>query len=438
MAKRVLSIIMIMVLAVSLLTACAQKPQETATPQTAPAQEKKEPVKIKFFTGKVETVDLMNELIAQFNTENPDIIVEQEFQKDASGVIKVKFASGDVPDITTVVMQEYIDQGKYLDLSNESWWSRVQPSIKELVTDVKSGKQYRIATNMTMAGFYYNKQLFNELGLKEAATWDEFISNLKTIKEKKPDVTPIFVGGKEPWMLGHLIEFMAHGVIKQQLGTTEAKKAFLANDDSKLRFEAEDGPMASFAARILELKKGGYFNRDFLTASYGDQIEAFASGKAGMISQGMWALSGILEKNSNMEIGFSPYPPIIGGTKPTILSAEDSAYAITAESQHKEEAKRFLEFLFKPENLKKYSEFIKSPSAFTDVNADWGVLKDEVSKALGSGVNIGFTNEVPAGFSGDDAGRMVQELYAGNYKTPLDFAKGYKKTWDNAWKASNK
>lgn len=70
-----------------------------------------------------------------------------------------------------------------------------------------------------------------------------------------------------------------------------------------------------------------------------------------------------------------------------ILTAEDSAYAITSASKHKEEARKFLDFLFKPENLKKYSEFIK---------------------------------------------------LAGKYKTPEEFAKAYKNTWDNAWKAANK
>ena len=47
-----------------------------------------------------------------------------------------------------------------------------------------------------------NKSIFAELGLKEAATWDEFKSNLKTIKEKKPDVTPWFIPGKKAWSLG--------------------------------------------------------------------------------------------------------------------------------------------------------------------------------------------------------------------------------------------
>jgi raffinose/stachyose/melibiose transport system substrate-binding protein len=416
----------------STFAGCGTKP--VATPAV-----KKDPVKISFFTGKVETVDLVNDMIKQFNAENPGIIVEQEFQKDASNVIKVKFASGAIPDITTVVSQDYVDQGKYVDLSNESaWWSRVQPSIKEMCTDVKTGKQYEIASNMTMAGLYYNKKIFSDLGLKEAKTWVEFKNNLMTIKDKKPEVVPMFVGGKEPWMLGHLIEFMPHGIIKQKYGATETKKAMLANDDSKLQFATEGGPMDTFAKKILGLKESGLFNKDFLTATYDNQLEAFATGKAAIISQGMWALSGILDKNKDFkDIGFSPYPSIVDGTKPVILSAEDSVYAITTASTHKEEAKKFLDFMFKAENLKKYSETTKSPSAFIDVKADWGILKDEVSMALTNGVNIGFTSG-PSGFSGDDAGRMVQELYAGKYKTSLDFAKAYKATWDKAWNATNK
>jgi raffinose/stachyose/melibiose transport system substrate-binding protein len=61
-----------------------------------------------------------------------------------------------------------------------------------------------------------------------------------------------------------------------------------------------------------------------------------------------------------------------------------------------------------------------------------------VAQALKNGVNIGFTTEGPSGFSGDDAGRMVQELYMGKYRTSIDFAKAYKASWDKAWKAANK
>jgi len=420
--KRILIFSFILVLMLSLV----------ATAQT--------PIKIKFFTGKVETVDLVDDMIAEFNKENPGIIVSQEFQKDASSVIKIKFAAGDVPDITTSITQDYIDQGLFLDLSDETqWWSRVLPSIKEMCTDVKTGKQYKIASNMTMAGLFYNKKLFSELGLKEATTWKEFVSNLEKIKANKPNVVPMFLAGKDSWTLGHLMEFMADGVIKQQLGAVEAKKAFLSNDDSKLQYGAVGGPMEAFARRLLELQNKKLINSDAVTATYDNQIEEFAQGNVGLISQGMWALGGILERNPDLtaeDIGFCPFPPIVEGTSPTILNAEDSVYAITSASEHPEEAKKFIDFMFKVDNLKKYSEYLKSPSAFIDVNPDWGILKDEVIKALQNGVNIGFSNERPSGFSGDDIGRMVQALLAGEYSTSIKFAEAYKVEWDKAWNAT--
>ena len=114
------------------------------------------------------------------------------------------------------------------------------------------------------------------------------------------------------------------------------------------------------------------------------------------------------------------------------MSAEDSGYSISATTEYKEEAIEFLNFLFNAENQKKYSETSKAPSAFTDVNAEWANanIVTEVSAAVNSAVNIGFTNEKPAGFSGDDAGRLVQELLAGNY-TAAEFATAYQKAWDD-------
>ncbi|HUX50590.1 MAG TPA: hypothetical protein VMW73_07320, partial [Spirochaetia bacterium] len=92
--------------------------------------------------------------------------------------------------------------------------------------------------------------------------------------------------------------------------------------------------------------------------------------------------------------------------------------------------------LFSPENQKSYSELLKEPSAFTNVNADWGPIKDQVAEALKVGVNIPFT-PWPSGFSGDDAGRMVQELLIGQYKSPTDFAKAYADAWNKAWNSAH-
>lgn len=393
--------------------------------------------KVSFFTGKIETVDLLNEIIDGFNAANPGIVVEQEYQNDASSIIKVKFASGEVPDVMTTYEQEFVDQGKYMDLSGmNEWWERLIPSMRESCTDLKTGKQYRVCTNMTMAGFFYNKEIFSKLGLTPATTWDEFVQNLTVIREKMPDVDPWFIFGKEAWHLGHLIEFIPHGYLKQSLGALECKTAMLNNDSAKLNFGASDGCIAVFAQNLLDLQAKGLINEDVLTATSDNCVEAFVTGKAAMFSNGMWALSGILEANPDMadKIGFAPYPAYMPDSQPVVLCAEDSGYSISATTQNGDAAKAFLSYLFSAENQKKYAEALGSPSAFTDVNAEWApkAFAEEVNAALSSAVNIGFTNEKPAGFSGDDAGRMVQDLLAGTYDAQ-SFAQAYEKAWNEGF-----
>lgn len=394
-----------------------------------------EKVRIKLFTGKIETIDVMDDIIADFNASQDRIEVEQEYQKDASNIIKIKFASGEVPDIMTTYEQGFVDEGKYLDLSGQSeWWDRLSPSMKEACTDVKTGNQYRVCTNMTMAGFFYNKEMLDEMGLEIPRQWDDFVTVLETIKKEKPDVTPWFIFGSEAWHLGHLIEFIPHGYVKSTLGTIDAKKAMLNNDQPSLRFGEPDGPMAVFASKMLELQDKGLINEDVLTATSDNCVQDFVNGKAAMFSNGMWVISSLLEANPDMadKIGFAPYPAYMPDSKPVVLSAEDSGYSISATTEHKEEAIEFLNFLFLPENQKKYSEAAKAPSAFTDVTADWApeTIVKEVSAAVDSAVNIGYTNEKPAGFSGDDAGRMLQELFSGQY-TAEEFAEAYEQAWQD-------
>ena len=391
-------------------------------------------VDLTFFTGKVETVDLLDEIIADFNAQSGGITVEQEYQNDASNIIKIKFASGEAPDIMTTYEQEYVDQGKYLDLSDmDEIWNRLIPSMKESCTDISSGKQYRICTNMTMAGFFYNKEIFAKLGIEPATTWEGFVANLEKIKTEMPDVDPWFIFGSEAWHLGHLIEFIPHGYIKAKYGATAAKTAMLNNDKSILNFGDPNGAMATFAAGLLELQEKGLINEDVLTATNDNCVDAFVSGKAAMFSNGMWALSSVLAKDPEMadKIGFAPYPAMMEDGTPMVLVAEDSGYSISADTEHVEEAKAFLTYLFSADNQKKYAESLGSPSAFTDVDAKWAPdsIVEGVNSAVSSAANIGFTNEKPAGFSGDDAGRMVQDLLAGKY-TAEEFAKAYEAAWD--------
>ncbi len=423
--KRITALLLAVIM-VFALAACGQ-------PEAGGEGDAAQNVDLSFFTGKVETVDLIDEIIAAYNAQSNGITVEQEYQNDASNIIKVKFASGESPDVMTTYEQEFVDQGKYMDLGEMSqWWDRLIPSMKENCTDLNSGKQFRVCTNMTMAGFFYNKQMYEDLGLEVATTWEQFVSNLEAIKAAYPDVDPWFIFG-EAWHLGHLIEFLPHGYIRAKYGATEAKKAFLNNDSAVLNWADPDGAMGTFAKNLVDLQNKGLINADVLTATSDNCIDAFVTGKCAMFSNGMWCLSSILEKNPDMadNIGFAPYPSFMADGTPVVLVAEDSGYCISADTENTDAAVDFLNFLFSAENQKKYAESLGSPSAFTDVDAEWAPASvvNGVNDAVASAVNIGYTNEKPAGFSGDDAGRMVQDLLAGTY-TPEQFAQAYEDAWN--------
>jgi len=394
-------------------------------------------VELTFLNGKSEVVDWIDSKIKEFETANPKIKVTQEFDKDASSALKTKINSGDIPDLTTVYETSLVNGDYYYDMSAYSAWSRVTPSVKELCTDPLTNKQFRLATNKSTAGLFYNKEIFTACGItSEPTTWADFTADIAKITAK--NYIPLYMGGSETWMLGHLMEFWGHGIIKENLGNVAANLAFIKNDQTKLNFTGTGSAIKSFATRFLELKALNCWNSDFVTASYDDQIENFATGKAAMISQGMWALSKITTKNAAMasKIGFMAYPSMDEtlAKKAVILSDVDSGYSVMKATKHPAEVQEFLNFLWNAENQKAYCELVSAPSAFTDVDANWSPIKDTVQTALSNGFNIGFTS-TPSGFGGGECGALIQSLYIGDY-TADTFTTKYAADWDAAYKAN--
>lgn len=396
-------------------------------------------VTLTFLNGKSEATDWIDTEIAAFETANPSIKVNQVFETDASSALKVDINAGDIPDITSVYDTSLIKAGYYYDMSNLDAWNRVDSSIKELCTDPLTNKQYRLATNRATAGLFYNKDIFTACGITtEPTTWTDFVADMKTIV--KDGYTGLYMGGSATWMLGHLMEFWGHGIIKENLGNVAANLAFTENDQTKLNFAGTDSAIKTFAEKFLELKNDGIFNSDFITASYDDQLENFATGKAAMISQGMWALSTIETDNPDMasKIGFMPYPSMDAtlAPDPVILSDVDSGYSIMNASTHKDDAIKFLNFLWSASNQKEYCKLVSSPSAFTDVDdSEWSDISSTVDTALTKGFNIGYT-ATPSGFGGGECGALIQGLYIGDY-TADTFTTTYTADWNAAYTAAN-
>jgi raffinose/stachyose/melibiose transport system substrate-binding protein len=274
MIKKIVAVLASTFLLAGLLAGCASNANGSKKAATA---------KLVFLNGSVQLVDYYNTLFKTYNSTNKDnITIEQEYQTDATTNLQVRMAAGDVPDIINASLtQDMIDNHRLVDLTNMSLWKDLSPEMKTYSTDVKSGKVYQVPLLKSLVGVFYNKTIFNQLGLKPADTWADFVNNLKTIKEKMPNVVPFYMGAKDGWMLQQMSNFTMMSPAFQKLSYVDQQKAMQKGDLATLSWDtSSSGALVTFATDLLELQKDGLVNSNIVTATYDNQTTAFAAGQA--------------------------------------------------------------------------------------------------------------------------------------------------------------
>jgi raffinose/stachyose/melibiose transport system substrate-binding protein len=131
---------------------------------------------------------------------------------------------------------------------------------------------------------YYNQEIFKKAGFdKFPATWDEFITALKKIKEM--GITPISMGNKDQWVAG--------SCLLSSLGDRFTGTDWFNSIRDKKGAKFTDKPFVDALAAIQELTKLGVFNSDINSLDNSQQRTAFYNGKAAMFLEGGWAVSSI-------------------------------------------------------------------------------------------------------------------------------------------------
>lgn len=440
MNKRVVASLLSAVLVFSLVGcggngAVSDSSPETKDSKVAETATANEKVTLTFFNGNVEMYDWYEEAVERFNSEHDNITVVHEYAKEGTEALRIKFASGDAPDLTNVGTQAMIDDGRFADLTDAEWWSRISSDTKNIAMDMKSGKNYYIPTNTMYTAVIYNKDIFDELGLKQADTWTEFEENLRAIKAAYPDIDPLYFGTKDAWTVGMLFGYIPGAEQRQLVGEQAYNLACMEGDMSVLKFGEADGAYAKYAQGLLNLQAENLLNSNALTATYSDTINAIATGDAAMIFQGMFTISDILKANPDAvnTLGVMAFPVMSDAVKPAMNQSLDSTYYITSETENYDACVTFLDWLFEAENLADYSAKRGAPSVFTDVEVDLNPIFLSAVDAAKNCAVIGGTIE-PVGFGGDQTGLLVQELLAGKY-TAAELAAEYEKQWKTAFDA---
>lgn len=282
-------------------------------------------------------------IVEEYQKANPNVKIELDTLNTDQQKMKLKTqaASKEVPDITIVnpaaQMKPFVDAKLLAPLNDVIDKNGLKDTYQSGLLDYYSfdGNVYALPDGNNIEVVYYNKELFKQAGIdKVPTTFEEMLADVKALKAK--GITPIAIGEKDSWTGSFL--FM------NILLRTNGGPGFLKDVvDGKKKF---DDPAFKLAVdRFQDLVQAGAFpdGATSIDANAGGNI--FKSGKAAMWVIGTWETGAIDASSVAGKVGAFQFPTVDGkGNLNEFMLAPGSAFAVSANSEHLQETKDFLNY----------------------------------------------------------------------------------------------
>jgi raffinose/stachyose/melibiose transport system substrate-binding protein len=297
-------------------------------------------------TGGAEK-DVMDKIVADFEAANPDIKVTQiPYDDDIysdTGLI-TQLQGSPVPDIYFqwggFPVKRDAEAGYAMDLTaalaTDGWGDSFVPSVwTEGAGTMADGKAYLIPTSLDVTNtIWYNEAIFEEYGLKPAATWDELLAAVKTLNDAGE--IAIIQGNNELWPFGNWASHIAAKVVPVE----EYVAAFSQTGKfSTPGFEKALG-------YIDALREVGGFNRDMQGLGADPAMATFLEGEAAMHPIGSW-LIGTANEIADADFRYAQFnTPVIEPDHPLKDSVigVTTGFVVHAKAPNPEAAIKFLKF----------------------------------------------------------------------------------------------
>ncbi|BDI22706.1 ABC transporter substrate-binding protein [Herbiconiux sp. L3-i23] len=317
-----------------------------------------DPNTIRFLIGQPEDtadLDLTKADIAAF-TEETGIEVELDVvpSENMRTVLQTQLRSGEGPDVfgydTGPGFAGALEEaGLLYDLTDayaENDWP-IYDFAKERVTF--GGKLVGIPNEIESVGLFYNKTMFDELGIGQPQNLADLSAAAETIRDN--GTIPMAISDKEGWQGGHLLSM----VLSSEVGG-DAVEALIDGESSW------DSPEVIDALDVLSsYNADGFFTPSPTAVTYDNANALFYSGDAAINPTGSW-LAQDIERNVDFEVAYMPWP---SSDSPGIFSGGlGSGLFISASTTKADAAVEFLNWNLTPEHGRWQVENQQSIPAF--------------------------------------------------------------------------
>ena len=305
--------------------------------------------------------ETFTKVVDEFKKQNPDLQVEFNTMDHEGYKTAIRnWLTTEPPDVVFWFagnrMKAFVDRGLLDDVSDlwqKNNYSQVFKSTLPAMT--VNGKQWGIPTSYYQWGVYYRKDLFDKYGISVPKTWDEFLAAGKKLKQN--GVTPITIGTKFPWTAAGWFDYLDL--------RTNGFDFHIQLMDGKVPYT--DPRVKDVFAKWKQLIDAGFFLANNSNYSWQESAPFIMNGKAAMILIGNFFTQTISDDMKD-KFGFFPFPAI----KPDLADGEDApvdTIHIPAKAKNKAGARKFLEFVAKPETQEMIAAGTKVLPANTEAKA---------------------------------------------------------------------
>ncbi|GGX66901.1 ABC transporter substrate-binding protein [Saccharospirillum salsuginis] len=275
------------------------------------------------------------ELIADFEAANPDIDVQvNEYDHEGYKSAIRNWLVTSPPDIVFWFagnrMKYFVDRGLLEPVTdvweNNNMYQNFGSTRASMTVD---DEQYGVPATYYQWGMYYNADIFEQYGLEEPQTWEEFIEVCETLKAN--GVTPITIGTKFLWTAAGWFDYLNL--------RTNGLDFHIDLMDGKVPYT--DERVRQTFANWRELIDGGYFLENHASYSWQEAQAPLLNGDAAMYLMGNF-LTPSFPEGSNYD--FFQFPQI----DPSVGMFEDAptdTVHIPSRAKNKADAKRFLAYV---------------------------------------------------------------------------------------------
>ncbi|RIK44223.1 MAG: hypothetical protein DCC55_03265 [Chloroflexi bacterium] len=296
--------------------------------------------------GEREAADAMFEALKE---AYPDITVMENPSPGGGGVnqrvvLQSRIASGDYPDTFQTLggaeLKNYVDSG-VLEQLDELWaelnYAEVIPGPLAKAVSV-DGHPYVVPLNMHIQNIlYYNKPLFEELGIEPPTTFDELMAAAETIREARPEMVPLALGSREKW--GDA--FVFDSILLEEGGPEYYVQLFKGEIDV-----ASDPVFRAALEKLQELIP--YINADHSALTWDQAVGLVGAEQAAMTIMGTWAIGAFIQ-GSNWEPGVDFGAVTFPQEPERILLFHPDTYGLTVRAPNPEATMDWLRVVASPE-----------------------------------------------------------------------------------------